>query len=385
MKKHMHYGLFFTKGFITLIDELLLSYYSTIPKEDFLHFFYIIEKSKENNNMVELPRDIRNNFGKSYGKWKFKQIVDILESLDIIVSTTYSNYEGNNHCKAYGYKQEFQTKLIDKELEFLFCEISEKTYNIINKSYSIPEDPVLFHHYETISKLEIDIDKAEHFAKQYSNEKFLRIMRDIMAIHYKDRIIVTDDPRTGRIFTSFNMMKKELRELCSFNNSPLVSLDLKSSQPYLLASILLKENPDNKEVQEFYDLITQKDIYIWLAEQWGFSDIFSKEESRDMAKKMFFNYLYKGNQGSNSAQEIFKHNFPFVYELIKEKKRKEELWLVLQKLEASIFIPVANQFVLEGCLSVHDSLYFPERIRGRVEKALKDRLAQLFLINYNLS
>jgi len=379
------YGIYFTKGFILLIDELLQDYYDkSLKKEDFLHLFYVLEKSNEENNLVPLPRNIRNNFGRSNGQWKFKKMIDILEYLNIITSTSYSNYEGKNFCKSYGYTNEFTSKVIDKEFELIFCEISEKTYNIIYKYSKIPEDPILLKHYNTIKSLEIDMNKAISFAKQFSNEKFLRVVRDIITIHNKENIIVTEDERTGRIFTSFNLMKKELREFCLYQGEPLDSLDLKSSQPYLLSSLLLQEYPNNKEVQRFYELVTDSDLYDWLIENWGFTDIFSYDESRTLAKKLFFNYLYKKNQGTNSAQQLISKEFPEVYELIKIKKSTEEIWLSLQKLEASIFIPVCNEFVENGCLSVHDSLYFPKEFRGDIERALRENFHKFKLTKYSL-
>ncbi len=379
-----NYRLYFTKGFITLIDELLYEHYSLIQKEDFLHFFYLIERKPDKDNMVALPSSIRESFGTKNRQWKSKIIVDILEENNIITSTSYSNMKGKNYCKSYGYTNEFIEKVMETELDFILCDISDKTYEAIRKHYTIPTDPILLKHYETIKNLNINIDKATDFARQYAGERLLRVMREIITIHTKDKVIVVDDPRTARIFTSFNMMKKELRECCSFEGKELSSLDLKSSQPYLLSSILLNENPHEPEVQKFYELVTKGDLYDWLSEIWGFKDIFSYDEARDMSKKMFFNYLYKKNQGTNSAQMLFSTNYPVVYDLIKNRKRKEELWLSLQKLEASIFIPVANKFVSEGCLSVHDSLYFPEGLRGNIESSLHDRFNLLKLTNYNL-
>lgn len=380
----MKYGLYFTKGFVTLIDELLEEYYKVFNKEDFLHLFYLLEKSKETNGAVELPSGIREQFGRKNGQWKFASLIRICEELDIIFSTSYSNYENNNYCKSYGYTSNFISKLMNKELEFQFCEISEKTYNLIVKHYELPTDPILLEHYHTIEKLTIDLEKAEEFAKQFSGEKFLRVVRDISTIYNKEHIIVTRDERTGRVFTSFNMMKKELRELCSYDGEKLISLDLKSSQPYLLASILLQENPDNPQVQEFYNLVTESDLYDWLIEQWDISEYIPTSEVRNSVKKLFFNYLYKKNQGTNSAQMLFQDKFPVIYELIKDKKRKEELWLTLQKLEASIFVEVANEYVSQGCLSVHDSLYFPESMREVVESSLRTRFLYFNLTRYDL-
>ena len=159
--------------------------------------------------------------------------------------------------------------------------------------------------------------------------------------------------------------------MCSFNSKELVSVDLKSSQPYFLASILLKENPNNEQVQRFYNLITQHDIYDWLEEKFGgFSETHSRQESRQFIKEWFFGYLYKSNSGTTNVQNIMMREFNEVYQLIKERKRKEELWLTLQKIEAEIFIPTCNRYVERGCLSVHDALYFPAELQEEVVGSL---------------
>lgn len=385
-----NYGLYFTKGFITLTDELLIDSYSNeLKREDFIHLFYILDRGRLNNsNAIELPSTIRNQFG-SYGStgkqvWKFPKLVKMCIDKNIIFDTTYSNYAGANYCKSYGFTQDFINKILDIEIEFQFCEISEKTYKIINRYYKPPTDPILLKHFNTISNLEIDLNKATTFAKTLNDIKFLRVSRDISNIYNKDRILVIQDDRTKRLFTSFNMMKKELRSFCSFNGEQLISIDLKSSQPYLLASILLNKNPNNSEVKSFYELITKEDLYDWFMKQWNGFNTETYLESREVVKKMFFNYLYKENQGTNSAQVVMMEQFPEVYKLIKDKKRKERIWLTLQKLEADIFITVCNKFVNKGCLSVHDSLYFPQSIEEQVRTELDKRFHLNQLFNYYL-
>lgn len=390
MKYSNLYGLYFTKGFLSLMDEYLEDVYSNeLKREDFLHLFYTLERGRaKTDNMIELPRDVRNNFGRTkingVMDWKFVNMVDICEEKRMIYSTGYSNFKGRESCKAYGYTLDFSQKLLMRELEFQFCEISEKTYYQIYKNYSVPEDPLLLQHYNTICDLEMDISKASDFVKNYSGERLFRIVREICVIAYNDRIVVIEDPQTKRLYTSFNMMKKELREFCSYKGEGLSSLDLRSSQPYLLASILLKENPGNYEVQQFYKLVTEHDLYEWFIEKWGGFDYHTYEEARKFSKDLFFGYLYKSNKSTNSSQLVMQEYFPEIFNLIRSKKRTEELWLTLQKLEANIFIPVCNMFVDRGCLSVHDSLYFPLSLKEEVEYTLSKQFALYDLHNYKL-
>lgn len=384
------YGVYFNRSFTILVDELLSSYYtSKLKREDFFHFFYILQHTKnyaeKNTSMKELPRGIRSSFGKYIidGKqiFKFKEIVDICESLDITVSSNYSNFEGNKYSKHYGFTTQFSDKILDRELEFVFCEMSSKTINTLKKRYHVPTTKTEKNQFKAISKLNIDIDKARTFLSTVSNDKYVRYHDQISTIVNNDFIVSVQSENTGRTYTSFNLMKRELREFCTLNGESLDSLDLKSSQPYLVASILLKKNPYNREVLAFYNLVVNSDIYDWVIDKLNITS----DDSRTDAKKLFFSYLYKKNQGTTPVQNIMMKQYPEVYELIKDMKRKEDLWQTMQTLEADIFIKVADDFNKSNVLSVHDALYFPVSMKEEIKDALKHRFNELGLKDYKLN
>ena len=377
------YGIYFNAAFLAAIDIRLTDHYNEhIKREDFLHFFYLIETSKE--NYVELPSNVRTKFGK-YTKdnkrhWRFKEIVDICEKNDIIVSTSYST--DHKYCKSYGYTVDFVNSIFDLEVNFQFCEISEKLYHIIfnmfkaNKANKVPSDKMLKQHYNLMLDIEIDLDKAIEYTKTLDQSKFLRVVRQIINMYFKQGLFVVQDNKTGRIFSSFNMMKKELREFCTIEGTQLDSVDLTSSQPYFLSSILMKEHPNNKEVKRFYELIINNDLYEWVI------DKLKLNITRKEAKVMFFSYLYKKNNGTNEVQQIMMKEFNEVYELIKIKKRSEELWQTLQTVEADIFVSTANEM---KCLSVHDSVYFRQTDRRQVLECIDNKLQQTGFSNYKLT
>ena len=386
MKK---YSIYFPKSFLVEIDGLLSDLYSDqIKREHFLHFFYRLNYPGNKTGMVELPSEIRNDFGKyksnSTRKWRFKEIIRICEERDISFSTTYST--DHHFSKSYGFTQNFLNKIYQAELELQACEVSEKTYKAIFYNYEKPSDPILLKHYNSIKELDIDLDQALSFVKTIKDKnQFLRIARDIDIIYNKERVLITEDIRTGRIFTSFNLMKKELREFCSFRGEKLKSLDLKSSQPFFLANILIKENPNNSGVKRFYNLIIHEDIYEWVLKRWGNIDTKSPVERRKFAKKQFFSYLYKKNNGSNGVQVMIKKEFPDVYEIIKQRKRILPLWEELQRIEADVFVGVVNQFVSDGCFIVHDQVYFKYSLESSVRSSLKNKFHSMGCFNYNLS
>ena len=127
-------------------------------------------------------------------------------------------------------------------------------------------------------------------------------------------------------------------------------------------------------------MIINSDIYQWVID----SLYITSDDSRTDAKKLFFSYLYKKNNGTTPVQNLMMKEYKEVYELIKAMKRKEDLWETMQKLEADIFITVADNFAKEGVLTVHDSLYFKESLTDKIKNALENRFNELGLKDFNL-
>jgi hypothetical protein len=148
-----------------------------------------------------------------------------------------------------------------------------------------------------------------------------------------------------------------------------MNIDLKSSQPYFLASILKKEYGDIDEVKDFYNLIIEKDLYNWIGDKLGLYDI-EGLNMRNFLKKELFRYIYKDPRGNVLAEDIIKKEFPLVHKIINERKKKTPLWLELQKVEADIFVDINKKFIKEGVYSVHDGLYFPLEISGEIFRDL---------------
>lgn len=350
-----------------LVDE----YNSPIAKVDYYTFVYWLERMITMNDS-HTECQFRNNEERLFwgrikfnGKmvWKLDKIISTLEKHEILYKTPYrfdvdksfsrTYFFGLNYNKAI--EQSDTSKLVYVEVnENIIHKIEDTKYDINNPQYKLLMS----------DRFNIDIDSCSRFIDTMYPSKEVIYKRMASDIHDK-RIYLTNGEVSGRITSSFVNLKRELRQYCAIDNEQLISLDLKSSQAYLLANMLLD---DNEETKRFYDIVTKEDIYNHLNEHLSIG--------RDATKAEFFHYLYKGNSGSYTPlQTIFKSLFPYVYEKIctlnrnLNKENKKLVWLLQQK-EAEIFIPIANKFALRGCLSVHDALYFKGVLREEINNDL---------------
>lgn len=382
------YSTYFSKTFIIEIDSILEKIYNDkITRSDFLYFFYLIDFFKNYDEKREYASfssfSIRKDFGrvKINNKiiWVLDKIIKTCIEKNIIECTGYST--SLHKTRKYRYTDSFLEKILNDNVDLTLEVFSEKTSKQLRKHYTVPTDKYLLKQYNLIkNRLNIDVKSAKEWALSQYKEGFLtgnkykNVERNINDLIKKDLIIVVKDEKTGRVYTTFNLMKRELRSFCTIDNISLRSVDLKSAQPFFLASHLLHKYPNSEEVKYFYDIITKEDIYMWLAEKLD-------NCVRDEAKVEFCRYLYKDNRGSCAAQEIIKNEFPFIYEYIKIFKRNNDMSIFLQNKEASIFMKVENKLVDRGCLSVHDSLYF-RRDLDRVLVELDSSLTQNKYNNY---
>lgn len=102
-------------------------------------------------------------------------------------------------------------------------------------------------------------------------------------------------------------------------------------------------------------------------------------KNRDDAKTEFMRYLFKAPQGEVPFQKVCKVYYPDIYKLTQDLKKKSgNLAVLLQKIEADIFIPVQNELVEKGSLSVHDSLYVKKELEEEAKEKLKNQMRLIF-------
>lgn len=388
----------FTDTFVNLIDQLLVDHYDKpISKKDYLTFFDSFERGIAQNTSTSFDsleindNEKRKKWGrvKYEGKmvWKLTCILNTLKEKRIIECT---GYLPEKHSRRYSYTLAFSNALDFSNVEVIYEDVNEKMYDSLKncKSYDesnpqyilLKSDRFSIDETKCLSWL-IDSYKAENISKV----SCLLNIRRVHDIASKD-IYVVRIPN-GRVYTSFNSLKRELRKYCYIDGKPLASLDLKSSQPYLLASYLYSKYPNVDDVKTFYEIVTEGDVY-----EWAMQNINSTGDriiDRDECKVEFFRYMFKKTNNSHCLiQSLIERELPMLYDLIKAERNSmresgNTLTNYLQATEADIFIPVCESFP-NDCLSVHDSLYFSSGFEMNVKSELESRFSSKCLSGFKL-
>jgi hypothetical protein len=183
------------------------------------------------------------------------------------------------------------------------------------------------------------------------------------------------DTFAGRVHTPISGMSKDIRPYLLLKGEQTVSLDVAQMQPTLLANILY----DAIDKNEFSDAIFSGiDIYSMLQQK-------SNLESRDKAKKIFFQILF--GRPSNELETLFS-NADFIkwinwYKSINEERNPRQgknynnLAWILQNTEVGIMSEIwqslAKQQIL--FLTVHDEIICPlsksTKVKTTIETTLK--------------
>lgn len=399
----------YNKSRFDLIDSLLgNSITPKLKKEDYHKLLNYIE------NLISLSDDgyayfqnnkLRTRFGRLIinGKqiWKLDMLLKELEEKNILTVTAYDK---SKTTRRYFYSSYFEWLYAEREIQIATSDLTDELYDEILKERNTDEPEVLAQ--KTLlesNRFKIDTRAAIEFIHGLYTERKIQINKLIayerMVFHLNDKkIYAKKGEKGGRIFTTFNGLKRELRQFCTIDGEKLSSIDLKSAQPYFMASYFLQNYPQNKDVQRFYKLVTEGDVYTYFLERWqketgknfyfGYDFKINKSirkniKTRDEdAKPEFLKLLFKITGRKPQFDFILKEDFADVYKILNEDKAN--LASKLQRMEAEIFVPIATQFADKGCLSTHDGFHFKPSLREQLKGSLRDSLNERNYINYTL-
>jgi len=378
----------FSLAFTTKVDEILKNIYSKrVSRERVFTFLEIVETQSYNHPEKQFRYE-RARLNTDYlRKLLGRNATEIIYTLlnNNIISTN-NHFIVGEKSKDYWISDSFMDIINNVELDIQTDIYIDNEF--LNNNISTIYNPKFNNILKTLNKLTFDyhgamnwllsLDKNVHFTKidgTLNINKFNCYYRMIQNVNDKKWIVVEDE-KTGRIFTTFNLIKRELREFCYLEGEKLVSSDLKSSQPYFLASYLLNKYNDNKNVQLFFNTITTSDIYTYFLDRYvelngsnSYEDYnttkFINETKyitcRNDVKPQFCKVLFKNNKGPAALLNVFKTDFNDVYNYIKELKnvKSNELALTLQSNESEIFIGTSNKLFNNDILNLtaHDSIY----------------------------
>jgi len=194
----------------------------------------------------------------------------------------------------------------------------------------------------------------------------------IMLTKIQDKDIFWEFDKYGRFHTNLTSLMKEIREkYLSIDGEPIMSLDIKTSQPFFLAQILKREwlVNDDSEIQQFIKLVETGDLYNHFVQRYP-----EKFTDRKSVKPMVFRCLFDEHRYNHLYMELFKSEFPYVYDFIEHYHVNfgEPLWKTLQRMESQlIFGEIYNTIITQipgiKLFTVHDSIHYPERYHERIK------------------
>ena len=225
------------------------------------------------------------------------------------------------------------------------------------------------------------------------------------------------DKNVHRFHSNITNLKKELRNFLTYNGEPLVSLDLKNSQPYdsilLLDKDFWSENTsittkpnysnyittttypspimlskvfetlDNTDVQLYKELVTNGTLYEFFGEKL-FQDYGIEEKDRGKLKTMMFTVLFTGKNNTSLSKKVFKKYFPsvnLIFDTIKNKK-KEQLPLMLQRIESELILKrickrISKERPSVPLYTIHDSVSTTVSNKDYVEQIMLEECIKM--------
>lgn len=245
----------------------------------------------------------------------------------------------------------------------------------------------------------------------------------------------TVDKTVGRMHTVLTNMKSDLRNLITYQNQPLVSLDITNSQPYIstilfntksksvtnathttinktikqihkqlqtqhthIYTLMLEELIqviDNEDFIYFKKLVSnsdeiQNDIYEYILHQ--YKEETNKHpqkkklkgiENRRDAKELMFEMLFAKVRGTKN-QLLFSKLFPSVFKVFKVIKSTDYRVLShwLQQIEAHLMLKVitkevAKKYPKMPLFTIHDSIVIPVGYEEGVQEIMQTILMQV--------
>lgn len=257
--------------------------------------------------------------------------------------------------------------------------------------------------------------------KPFNGMSKLNRRRIVLLKLKRQEFIHSIDKTAGRLHTVLTQLKGDLRQFVTYDDKPLVAVDITNSQPYLSTILFNSEkfrennilpiiktynksfisqdtfNPlpyyvsknvdcakNSENINNYIEIVKSGQLYeefgrILLERRVITDDI----PIREQAKTIIFSSIFSPNKaiGYNQAMKIFKEIFPDVYEIYRSIKQNEHRTLacLLQNLEAKLVLHNACRIISEErpeipLFTLHDSIITTKGNEEYVYQVLYDVL-----------
>lgn len=330
------------------------------------------------------PMISRNEMAKQIEQQSFQMCLTPINGFSAIY---YSNFLKDSANGLGNFKLKDRIKLMSNNSDFASIVEIEKEINLLNNNSGI-SDHILIIEINKKNKNKFRIGQIDEFF-EFKKKRFISIVnKKVDGIYYGNwnPIISSTNGRFNHGFTNIN---KFCIDFFSFDGQEIDSYDLKSSQPTILANLLI-QNPKlldsikkskfkklvvymEKNVDVFFNLDSDEwfqdfinnDIYRSIAKELG---LMTRAESKKGMMMLFFtepgyhsplinplkNLFPEYANGLIDAKDSFKKNY---------QSSKKTFPVFLQLVEAHIFIEIIYPELAKAgipALTKHDSILFPK-------------------------
>ncbi len=239
------------------------------------------------------------------------------------------------------------------------------------------ETDTLHHLFANLQRIEIDSVAAKLTIQDLDFFSQAQAIQSTAAFASGSLFFVEDD--FGRIHTPLTSVPKVLRKTLTVDGLPLASVDLKNSQPLLLAACVCKDT-SAADVQDFRKLAESGQLYEMVSEDCSFS-------GRDASKLAFLRYVFshegRMSKSALTVSDWMGDTFPTVADYCRSMKRNghKRLAHTLQKTERQIVIDSASRRFTQThqnafCATIHDSLIVQSCDTKAASNAILDAFAE---------
>lgn len=272
-------------------------------------------------------------------------------------------------------KEEVTDKFILKQLKQYYQKLKDltKETGTLHTKQSVEYLEELEDFFRNVKIDRAALELAERHFKMTGTQKAAISLMHIQSIFANEYwSVITEN---GRWYNSFTNLKSIYRKYIKFNAADTqtkYNLDIKSSQPTIIANLFnrnflkndlvlevltldeikfIDANINRKDVKKYLEITHRSDVYTYLANKVG--------ESRGWAKKNFYN-LFGPNYFNSKFIKLFTEEFPTVMEFINLVKNSDykRLANILQKIEAAIVLYTVSPQLLKfnyKFLTIHDA------------------------------
>jgi hypothetical protein len=261
--------------------------------------------------------------------------------------------------------------------------------------------------------LHIQTLKSKH-PDIFSDDEYRTLLLESVRI-INDKEFLGSVCNYGRVHTPYTSLLKSLRSYLSYQDRPLVSIDISNSQPLILASLLPKcfpialpiphslphdvkpdketaitnelpntnrdsQMPENCDIRQYVQLCEQGAIYEYLMDGSAYTN--RQAFKADFYKEVLFG---TGKRQYQLTKE-FRSKFPNVYGVIQKYKRDDYRSLArkMQRAESKIMIDgvcyrLATEFPDIPVITIHDSIMTTSEHVATVARLITEEFAQIGL------